>query len=220
MIIALAGQKGGVGKTTIAIGIATEWVDRGARVLLVDADPQGSSRTWADVASEQGHKVPTVVAMGANLHKKDQLPLLVPGYDHVIVDCPPAHGPIQRAALMVADVVLLPCSPSPVDVWALASSLELVEQAQAIRDDLLAAIVITRKDPRTAIGRQVRVALEAHGLPVIRAELGNRVAYPEALSVGSTATRFAPRGAAARETKRLVNEVEALAAVRREANVA
>lgn len=75
-IIAFAGQKGGSGKTTTSISVASELFERGHKVLLVDADPQGSAQTWAAVAAELGHAAPVVVGMGAGLHRPDQLPSL------------------------------------------------------------------------------------------------------------------------------------------------
>src|SRR5262245_4570065 len=124
MIIAFCGQKGGAGKTTAALVTATEWLLRGRRVLLVDADPQGSAKTWGEVAAEGGSAAPTVVAMGAGLHRPDQLPALARSFDLTLIDCPPRHGEIQRAALMVADLAVLPCGPSGLDVWALGESLD------------------------------------------------------------------------------------------------
>ena len=75
LVLAVAGQKGGVGKTTTAVEVALELHQRGRRVLLVDADPQGSLRTFADVAAEAGEKVPEVVSMGADLFNR--LPALL-----------------------------------------------------------------------------------------------------------------------------------------------
>jgi chromosome partitioning protein len=85
-ILAFAGQKGGTGKTTLAVNVAAELVERGASVLLVDADPQGSSRTWAAVAVEAGNQAPTAVAMGSTMHKPDQLPRLATAYEWTIID--------------------------------------------------------------------------------------------------------------------------------------
>ena len=128
MIIALTGQKGGVGKSTTAISIACEAMTRGLSVLLVDADPQQTVATWHAVANESGHPTPTVIAMAATMHRPDQLPKIAAAFDLVVIDCPPRNGDIQKAALMVADVALLPSGPSGADAWALASSLDIVRR--------------------------------------------------------------------------------------------
>jgi chromosome partitioning protein len=210
VIIALTGQKGGVGKSTVAISIAAELVLRRRNVLLVDADPQGTARTWGDVAAEAGHPLPTIVAMGATMHRPDQLAKAATGYDMVVIDCPPRHGEIQRSALMIADVALLPCGPSAADAWALTTSIELVQEARALRPELHAGVVITRKQGRTALGRSARELLTAGGLPVLTSELGYRVSFAEALGAGQGVTAYAPRDPAAVELRALVDEVLAL----------
>ena len=211
MIIAITGQKGGVGKSTTAVCLAVAALSRGMRVLLVDADPQGTVRTWSEVASEAGQRAPTVVAMGANMHRPGQLRDVAEAYDLVLIDCPPRHGDVQRSALMVADVAVLPCGPSAADAWALASALEVLNEACTMRDELRGCIVITRKQGRTALGKGARLVLESSGLPVLEAELGHRVAYQEAIAAGQGVTSFAPRDPASREVFTLLDELERFA---------
>lgn len=208
MIIALTGQKGGVGKSTTAICLAVLAMSRGQRVLLVDADPQGTVRTWGDVAAESGAALPTVVAMGAAMHKPGQLAAMAEGYDLVVIDCPPRHGEIQRSALMVADLAVLPCGPTAVDAWALASTLDVVGEARTLRPELRACVLITRKQGRTALGKGARAVLETSGLPVLETEIGYRVAFQEAIAAGQGVTSFAPRDAAAKEIAKLYAELE------------
>ncbi len=210
MIIACTGQKGGSGKSTLALSLAAELVERGWRVLLVDADPQGTARTWAAVALEAGQPAPTVVGMGADLYKPGQLPALVGGFDAVLIDTPPRHAETQRAALMVADVALLPCGPSATDAWALAESVELVTAAQRLRPELVAAVVLTRKVAGTAIGKSARDVLAEAGLPVLQSELGFRVAYQEAPAAGVGPAQYAPTSEAASEVRALTEEVLSL----------
>ncbi|MBA2685034.1 MAG: AAA family ATPase, partial [Gemmatimonadaceae bacterium] len=85
---------------------------------------QGTTRTWGEVASERGHAAPTVVAMGATMHRAGQLRDVARGYDLTLIDCPPRHGEVQRSALMVSDVAVLPCGPSAADAWALSAALD------------------------------------------------------------------------------------------------
>lgn len=205
-IVTIAGQKGGVGKSTLALHIAAEWLARGKRVLLVDADPQATALTWSEVAAEAGHTTPTVVAMGDNL--RTQLPTVAAGYDITVVDCPPRNGKRQTWALAVSDLALLPCGPSAPDVWALAESVDLVRDVQAIRPELRAAVVITRKVSGTVMGREARAALERVELPVLATEIGHRVMFSEAIAAGKGITTYAAGSVAANETRRLVDELE------------
>jgi chromosome partitioning protein len=207
MIVAFAGQKGGVGKSTTAVCLAVAALERGSRVLLVDADPQGTVRTWGEVAAERKRPAPTVIAMGASMHKQGQLMALAAAYDVTFIDCPPRHGEVQRSALMVADVVVLPCGASAADAWALATSLEVVREARAMRDELVACVLITRKQGRTALGKAARKVLESTGLPVLTTELGSRIAYQEALAGGQGITSYAVRDAGTREIFDLLDEL-------------
>ena len=210
MIICLAGQKGGSGKTTTALNLAAHWHGQGRKVLLVDADPQGSARTWAEVALEMGRPSPTVVAMGVGLHQPDQLPTLAKGYDLVLVDCPPRHGKVLRSALMVADLALLPAGPSAMDAWALGETLDLIQEAQTVRPQLQAAILITRKASRTTLGRTAREAMEVGGVAVLSSELGYRVAFQESPAAGQGVVDYEPDGKAAQEIQALARELEDL----------
>jgi chromosome partitioning protein len=210
MIVTLLGQKGGVGKSTTAVCLGMAALERGLRTLLVDADPQGTLTTWGEVAAEHQRAAPTVLAMGASMHRPGQLEAVARSYEWTFIDCPPRHGEVQRSALMLADLVILPCGPSASDVWALSSSLELVRAAQQVRESLLACIVISRKQPRTSLGRDVRSVLEKSGLRVLRSELQYRVAYQEALASGSGVTGGRRRDPAACEVQALFEEVEGL----------
>lgn len=214
MIISFAGQKGGVGKSTlsisISISVACELMRRGHSVLLVDADhEQGTTRTFADVATEAGVAAPTVIAMGANLYQ--QLPGLAAKYDYTIIDCPPRHSNVTRAALMTSDVSLLPVSGNPAEVWAMAESIDLVAQATNLRPELKAAIVINRKDSRTALGKGAFDALAPSGLRIMATTISNRVAFAETIAAGKGVTAYAPKDQAAEEIRALVSEILTLA---------
>ena len=205
MIVAVANLKGGVGKSLVALQLAGEALRRGLRTLLVDADVQRSARTWNDVAAEAGHPAPTVV--GASSAMAKQLPELAASYDVTFVDTPPRGDAMTRAALFVADAVVIPTGPAPTDFWALASTVELVQQAQALRPDLRAALLLNRLQPRQGLSHHARTALGTAGLPVLAASLGNRTAFAESLALGQTVAGQGEAGTAACEIRALFAEV-------------
>ena len=207
-VVALAGQKGGSGKTTTALCLADEWYVRGQRVLLIDTDPQGTSRTWRDVMEELDQRGPTVVAMSQGFHR--DLEQLSAGYDVVVIDCPPGDNAIQRAALLVSDLAIIPCGPGATDIWSMAETLELVRRARLLEPDLHASVLITRRAAGTVIGQQVEEAFEALEVPRFETTLGFRVAFQEAPNAGVGVTRYKPSGAAAREVRALTDEIDLL----------
>jgi len=203
-IVAVAGQKGGSGKSTVAINVASELHARGLRVLLVDADHQGTAVTWAGISTESEADEPPTVAMGDNL--RAQLPGMAESYDWAVIDCPGRGGKRQIAAMAIADVVLLPCGPSPADAWALSETAEEIERVRELRPDLRVAIVANKAD-RTAIGASSRKAAGTLGFPSLRATLGERAAFREALAAGRGVSRYAGGSVAANEVRRLVDEL-------------
>ena len=113
MIIALLNQKGGVGKTTLALHLAGEWAGRGKRITLLDADPQGSALDWSQQRSRSGlPRLFGVVGLARDtLHR--EAPELAHDVDHVVIDGPPRVAGLMRSALLAADLVLIPVQPSP-----------------------------------------------------------------------------------------------------------
>jgi chromosome partitioning protein len=209
VIGAVAGQKGGAGKTTVAVNLAGEGIARGLRVLLVDADPQGSARTWVAVGAEGGYQVPVIAGGDATMHTS--LPARAKGFDLVVVDTPPRAGEVQRSAIVVANVTIIPCGPSGVDAWALATTGDVLTQARAVKPKLRAAVIITKQRPRTLVGRSAREVCEAAGFQVLRTELTDRVAYIEAMNAGRGVGAYAPRDPAAEEVRAMFDELVILA---------
>lgn len=152
MIVGLLNQKGGVGKTTLAVNLAASLTRDGSRVLLIDADPQGSALDWA--AARDGEPLFSVVGFPRPTVHKD-IAQLGQGYEHIVIDGPPRVTDLARSAIMAADVVLIPVQPSPYDIWAADEVVKLIEEARVYKDALKAAFVVNRKIVNTAIGRDV-----------------------------------------------------------------
>jgi chromosome partitioning protein len=208
VIISFLSQKGGVGKTTLSINMAGLYAAEGARTLLIDADPQGSSVSWSAVRTVEP-LFPVVGMAKGNLHK--DLPDLRRQYDVVIIDGAPRVNEIARSAIIASDVVLIPVQPSPVDIWASQETVQLVNEARIYRESLKAAFVMNRKIANTAIGRDVRHALFDYGYPVLTAHISQRVAFAESLAQGLTVFEAQPTSPATDEMKQLKEEVMAFA---------
>jgi chromosome partitioning protein len=205
MIITMASEKGGVGKSTVALVLASEFQGMGYSVLVVDTDPQGTIRDWSDIAAENGHGAPTVVSMGASL--PGQLPDLSKNYEITIIDCAGTDTAGLTRALKVSDLALCPCGQSAPEVFALRRTLRLVENAMLENKFLKSAIIKNKLKPRTSIGGAISEHLKDLGHGTLDAFLSNRVAYEEFIATGQGVSAYAPRSKAAAEAKALTLEV-------------
>lgn len=208
MIISFLNQKGGVGKTTLATHLAVAYTRKKKRVLLVDADPQGSSLDWS--ASRVEEKKLSVIALPKPvLHK--ELPKMAEDYDVIVIDGAPRVYDVARSALLASDVVLIPVQPSPYDVWAAKDIVELLADTSSFKDNLKSAFVINRKVVNTAIGRDVTKALSEYDVPVLKSQICQRISFAECAATGQTVLEIEPNGLASQEINDLAKEIGRLA---------
>jgi chromosome partitioning protein len=203
-VITVAQQKGGSGKTTLAVNLAVELARGGARVALLDTDPQGSLGRWflarRDRLSAPGVEFSTASAWGVSYECEK----LRKQHDFVIVDTPPKVDADLRPALREAALVLVPVASSHVDLWATEGVLDLCQ-----RERRPALIVLNRTKSGTRLAGEVAEAASVLHAALAETRLGNRVAFAEALGLGLAAAELG-RGPAATEAQALAGEVSRL----------
>jgi chromosome partitioning protein len=206
-IITVMNLKGGVGKSTIAINLACELAEHRS-VVVVDADSQGTAVDWArrgDLpARVEALPLDSEMQVGPWVERVLNLQ-----DDHVIIDCPPHRGPATLAAAGIADMVLIPVTPSGADLVATGLALALVHDAQVARKDggPLCLMVPSKVDRRTDVGRELAAALERFGEPV-GPEIGQRTALVDAFAAGAWIGQYAPRNAAREQFSDLVTAIK------------
>jgi chromosome partitioning protein len=207
-LIALASLKGGCGKSTLAFNLAAG-LARSEKVGLVDADPQGAVMHWMDWAEDRSDDevLPEVCAIGDDPF--ETLADMSRRFSRVIVDCPPSLDmDLTGQILEKVDIVLIPILPSPLDLWAGASTVEAVQQARERNPKLRARLVLNQLEPASALSRAMSEALGSLDIPTLGCMVRRRAAYRTAAVEGVSVYQLGARGReAAREMDQILEEV-------------
>lgn len=203
-VVSIAQQKGGSGKTTLAVQLGVAWLASGKRVAMLDIDPQASLFTWFNLRRQLlGDQEGGLVVQGlSGWRLGNELRRLRREFEVILVDSPPHAETDARAAIREADLALLPCQPSVLDVWASKTTLDFAHSSNT-----RALIVLNRVPSRGRAADAVRADIEARGWPLAHASLGNRQAFAASLGVGRGVTETAPRSPAGHEVAALAAEV-------------
>lgn len=212
-IIAVANQKGGSGKTTVSMQLAGAIARRGDRVLVVDADPQGTATRWAASAADDNPFPAAVVGLSA-AHEKvhREVKKFIHDYGYIIIDCPPAaDSPVPQSALLIADLVLVPIIPSPLDMWAAVGIRQVIFNVGDINEGLVSRLVLNQCQPNTTLTQETLEVLPEFGIELAKTQLRHRQVYRQCAVFGQTVHDFGSKAAAAiKEVERLTDEVFAI----------
>ena len=193
--VALISQKGGAGKTTLAVHLAAAAAERG-RVLLMDVDPQGSAMEWAN---RRGDKAPDVTAAHPATIGKEIERARAEGYDLVILDTAPHADHVALQAARAVDMVVVPCRPATFDIAAISATLDLCKLANKH-----SVVVLNAAPIRSKVVDEAADAVRERGGTVSPVVIRQRVAFQHCLIDGRTAAEFEPDGAAASEIAELL----------------
>lgn len=207
-VVAVAQQKGGAGKSTVAANLAAALAGGGARVALLDTDPQRSLSRWHEERQKQAGRAAALhFAAPAGWRIGGTLDALRRAQDFVILDTPPHAETDAKLAIRAADLVLMPLQPSAADLWASEATAKL-----AAEERRPLAVLLNRVPAQGRLREEIAGRLRAAKLRLLDPTLGNRTGFAQAFQEGLAVTEAAPRSAAATEVRALVAAIRALAA--------
>lgn len=194
-VITLLSQKGGAGKTTLALHLAVAAEQDGKQTALIDIDPQASAASWGDSREAE---TPAVVSAQASRLEQVLEAAQNAGADVVIIDTAPHSESSALAAARAADLILIPCRPAILDLRAIGNTIDLVKLAGKE-----AVVVLNLVPPRGSLPDEASEAVAGYGVGIVPIRLGHRMAFQHALTAGLTAQEYEPDGKAADEVRQL-----------------
>jgi len=202
-VIAIVGNKGGVGKTTLSVNIASG-LNKRRSTAVIDADPQLSSIQWRAFSADNA-----VSVYEAEENLAEQARELKQDYDQIVIDCPPSvYAPQTNKALVISDRAVIPVQPSPMDLWATVHIIEAVEKAKESNPDLRPLLVINQLEPKTMLSKLVRDAVQEIGIPVADVMVRRRAIFRSSALDGKSVYEAGGHGAAAvEEIEQLIQEI-------------
>lgn len=206
MIISILNQKGGTGKTTLAVNLARGYTKLGTKTLLVDSDSQGSAQRWHE---RSGGDLIDMTCLPMTTLDKDVMKF-VDRYDRIIIDGIPRVSPLTICAIKSATLILIPVQPSPYDIWATEDLVRNVKDRIDMTEGRTKAFfVVSRKITGTKIGKEIEEELKKLELPVFQNGTSQRVAYATSVEKGLSVLDGEYHGSdACREIESIINEIE------------
>lgn len=212
-IITVCNQKGGSGKTTLSINLSGALARRKNKVLVVDADPQGTATRWASSAEDDAPFPAAVVGLSAASSKVHrEVKKFIHDYDYIVIDCPPAvDSTVPQSALLVSDVALVPVIPSPPDMWAAVGIRKVIESVGDINPSLKSRLVLNECDPNRNLSKEALEILPEFGIELCKNLIRQREVYRQSALFGQSVHYFGKKaGEAIQEIEALTSEVISL----------
>ena len=206
-IITVCNQKGGSGKTTVSMQLAGALARKKHRVMVVDADPQGTATRWAASADDEAPFPASIVGLSAASSKVHrEVKKFVDDYDMIVIDCPPAaDSPVPQSALLVSDLALVPLIPSPPDLWAAVGIRQVIENVGDINEELKSRLVLNQCQTNTTLAKEALEILPEFGIELAKSRLAQRQVYRQSAAYGATVYDLGSKA------KEAVREISALA---------
>lgn len=198
-IVTIAQQKGGAGKTTLAAHLSVAWREMGYRIAVLDLDPQASLTQWMKLRSER--QPDENVLSFAQVQGKalaTQINRFQSEHELIVIDSPPHVESDARHAMRVADLVVVPMQPSPLDLWATQATLKLAQE-----EGVPVKMVLNRVNQNSRLSR----AMEEEMGSISPNKFGNRVLFAGSLMTGCGVTELAPYSQAGEEVSALAGEI-------------
>jgi chromosome partitioning protein len=203
-IITIAQHKGGAGKTTLTTQLAAAFQQDGSEILVIDVDPQGSTTEWHKVRCEAlGRKNRIVLLQTQGWKMMRDVPRLAKEYDYILIDTPPHAESESSIAVRLADLVLMPVQPSPLDIWACAPTLKII-----LSEKKSLMLVMNRVPAKSNLNSSIMEKLDKMGIQVSKQSLGNRVSFASSIMHGLGVIESDPKSLAAEEVRLLLKEVK------------
>jgi chromosome partitioning protein len=194
-VIAVISQKGGAGKTTLALHLAVAAEQDGRQTAVIDLDPQASATSWSD---SRDVETPAVVSAQASRLSQVLKAAEQAGAAFAILDTAPHSESSALGAARAADLILIPCRPAILDLRAIGNTVDLARLAEKP-----AAVVLNTVPPRGTLAEEAQQAVAGYGVEVVPVHIGQRAAFQHSLTAGQTAQEYEPGGKAAEEITQL-----------------